>query len=96
MLAAWADVENDLRALAVRESVDPNTPFEAALKALVSKGVLTAEDANSITGLRQLRNLAVHGPAGEVPADRAQGFVAMADAIRWVLSGKPPSSGRVG
>ena len=96
VLAAWANIERDLHALAEREGVDPNQSFATTLTALTSKGVISSDDANSIMGLRQLRNLAVHGPNGEVPVHRAQEFVAMAEAIRWVLSGKPPQSGSVG
>lgn len=95
VLTAWADVERDLRALAASASVDANAPFASTLDALVTKGALTAADASSITGLRQLRNLAVHGPSGELPTNRAQEFVSMADAIRWVLSTKL-QSGQVG
>lgn len=95
VLAAWANVERDLRTLAESENVDTSATFAATLEALVTKGALTAADASSITGLRQLRNLAVHGPTGEVPTSRAQEFVSMADAIRWVLSTKL-QSGQVG
>lgn len=89
VLAAWAEVERDLRALATSENVDTNATFAETLNALVAKGTITATDASSIMGLRQLRNLAVHGPTGELPQNRAQEFVSMADAIRWVLSTRP-------
>lgn len=88
VLAAWATVERDLRALAASRNVDANATFGETLDVLVSKGALTDTDASSIMGLRQLRNLAVHGPPGELPTNRAQEFVSMADAIRWVLSTK--------
>ena len=95
MVLAWTAVESDRRPLCARVGVDSNGAFAETLNALVTKGALSPDDANSMTGLRQLRNLAAHGPSGEVPSHRAQEFVSMTEAIRWVISTKPPS-GQVG
>ncbi len=82
-MTAWSRVEARVRALAgANDVVDQG--IDAALSELVEKGLIENATRDSVSGLRQLRNLADHSP-GELPASRAREFVAMADAIIWVL-----------
>lgn len=90
VLTAWKRVEGALHALAQQHGVQAST-LGAILEALVQGKVIDDGTRDSINGLRQLRNLAVHAPEGRVSASRARDFIAMADAIIWVLS-KPAGS----
>jgi hypothetical protein len=93
VLEAWKQIEHEIEALARANEV-PVSPMPTTLDGLVSRNVITPEARNSITGLRQLRNLAVHGPAGEVSANRAREFLAMAEAILWILRDTKPHGNR--
>jgi hypothetical protein len=84
VLTAWKRLEAEIFARAEREGVSTHQ-FMAALNELVERKVIQPEARNSIMGLRQLRNLAVHGPSGEVSEARARDFLAMADATLWIV-----------
>jgi hypothetical protein len=50
--------------------------------------LITEQTAEAIRGLQVLRNLAVHGPQGELDAQKATEFVALADASIYAILAK--------
>lgn len=89
VLTAWKRLEAEIFSLAGREGVS-NHQFMPALNELVQKQAIGPDTRNSIMGLRQLRNLAVHGPSGEVSPGRAREFLTMTDAILWIIRDTQP------
>jgi hypothetical protein len=94
VLSAWKRVEAALSNIAKREGLS-EVPIVTLMNELVEKKRIAPATRDSLNGLRQLRNLAVHGPSGEVSPERAREFLTMADAILWVIRDeqqRPPST----
>lgn len=84
VLAAWNRVESTVHQLGDQHGVRP-AGFMPTLNELVQKQVIPEATKDSLLGLRQLRQLAVHGPKGELSEARAHEFLVMADAIHSIL-----------
>jgi hypothetical protein len=84
VMEAHAAVEQALRdfvaSVAPDEKIDRLGVAGLARKAL-ELGLITPETANAIQGITVLRNLAAHGRAREVTADRALDYLALTDAV---------------
>ena len=87
ILTAWNRIEQTVSLLAKKYGIQEYT-FLTILNRLVQKNVVGLSTKDSLLGLRQLRNLAVHGINGDVSEARAREFLTMADAILWVISSK--------
>ena len=51
--------------------------------------LISDETLSAVEGLSVLRNLAVHGLGGEIGAQRARDYLALADAVLYALRAKP-------
>ena len=84
IVTAWNEVESAMNRAAVDTGVTA-AGFPEKLRALANKGVLEIHTVDAVTGLRMLRNLAVHAPEPVEP-EKAKEFVRMANAIMFALS----------
>lgn len=83
ILLAWDDLEATVATLATKAGITGSLP--TMLQELVKRGLAKQGTVDSVEGLRQMRNLAVHAPGGEAPQGRAKEFVTLVEAIRWTL-----------
>lgn len=84
VITAWKRVEYAIGFLAGKHNLVEQS-FTSALNELARKKIIEPSIKDSILGLRQLRNLAVHGTAGEVSEARAREFLVITDAILWSM-----------
>jgi hypothetical protein len=82
---AWQKLEHQLKVLGEQHGSRAKST-EALLRELADKGIVKPETTQSILGLVQLRNLAVHSPESGVTKERAKQFVAMVGAISWSVA----------
>jgi hypothetical protein len=85
---AWNQLETCVAGIAADSNVNQKLLPEV-LRALVNKGVIQPSAADSILGLRNMRNLAVHAPPNRLTSEQAREFITMAEAIMWTLGQKP-------
>ncbi len=81
---AWSQLEDQLKAAAIRVGVIPARSVSAmkVLDTLAKKTVLHPATVTSIHGLRNLRNLVAHSPEGRpVTPERAREYVTMVEAV---------------
>jgi hypothetical protein len=81
---AWNQLEERVAAMAAQAGVTKRLLPEV-LRTLAEKGVVQPAVSDSILGLRNMRNLAVHAPPKHLTAEKAREFVTMVDAIMWTL-----------
>jgi hypothetical protein len=81
IVSAWSELEEAVAELASQANV--SGPPSGIPRELVKQGIIKAETANALEGLRHMRNLALHAPGGEPPEGRAREFVTLAQALRW-------------
>jgi hypothetical protein len=81
---AWNALEDRVAAIAEQAAVTQKLLPEV-LRALVEKDVIQPAAADSILGLRNMRNLAVHAPPKRLTANQAREFITMVEAIDWTL-----------
>ncbi|MFA5129741.1 MAG: hypothetical protein WC477_02345 [Patescibacteria group bacterium] len=91
ILAAWNKIEYTIGQLAKQHGFQEYT-FTTNLNRLLQGNIIKISAKNSLLGLRQLRNLAVHGPRGEISEARAREFLTMADAILWSIQSESGKS----
>lgn len=84
ILQAWNEIEGRVEAAAVQAGL-AHRVFPDALRALVEKGMIQHAVRDSIVGLRNMRNLAVHGPSERLTPRQAREFVTMAEAVMWSM-----------
>jgi hypothetical protein len=84
ILSAWKEVETEVMMLADRAGIKGRS-FPDILNALQARGAIETSTKDSIIGLRNLRNLAVHSPPREITTERAQEFATMANAAVWSM-----------
>jgi hypothetical protein len=83
ILSAWNDLEATVATLASKAGITGS--LSTMLQELVKRGLVQQGTVDSVEGLRQMRNLAVHAPGGEAPQGRVKEFVTLVEAIRWTL-----------
>lgn len=87
VVAGYARVEQALQEKL--STIADETPLRlggAGLARLAAqRGLITDETARAIEGLAVLRNLAAHGRAGDITSDRAIDYLALVDAVLFVL-----------
>jgi|SRR5580658_2316174 hypothetical protein len=83
ILSAWDELEAMVATLASKAGITGS--LSTMLQELVKRGLVKQGTVDSVEGLRQMRNLAVHAPRGEAPQARAREFVTMVEAIRWTI-----------
>jgi uncharacterized protein YutE (UPF0331/DUF86 family) len=84
MITAWNGVEAAV-ADAAREAGVATPSFPEQLRALAEKGALATPTVDAISGLRHLRNLAVHAPEPIEP-EKVREFLRMSNAVLFALS----------
>jgi hypothetical protein len=92
VLAAHAAIEKELRDLvtkAVPNDSAARAPMRQLLRIAADHGLITPETANAVEGITVMRNLAAHGQASEVTPERAQDYLALAEAVLYTLRQKP-------
>jgi hypothetical protein len=82
ILQEWNKLEDRVKAAAALAGLNTQLLPEL-LRGLVQKGAIQSSTADAILGLRNMRNLAVHAPPGQLTSARATEFVTMADAVTW-------------
>lgn len=88
VLEAHARVEAVLRAVLQSRGVTESSDQLGAVglaRLARSHGVVTDETAQAIEGLSVLRNLAAHGRARDVSAERARDYLALADGVLFAV-----------
>ena len=88
VIEGYASIELALRGL-LADVEDPRvlrTGASGLARQAVKLGRVNEETARAIEGLGVLRNLAAHGQAGEVTLDRANNYLALVDAVLYVLN----------
>jgi hypothetical protein len=81
---AWNQLEDRVIAAATSTGIT-QTRLPEVLRAMVDKGIIKPSVSDSILGLRNMRNLAVHAPADRLTQSQAREFVIMVEAIMWTL-----------
>lgn len=82
-------LESRIRELANNFEPDVKSrPPGQLIRLLQAKGVIDNQTANSLQGLFQMRNLAVHSREAEMTEEKAEDFIMLANAILFVLSTK--------
>jgi uncharacterized protein YutE (UPF0331/DUF86 family) len=79
MLAAYAEVEDNLTELAAAHSLTGS--YWAIWRALESKGVISSSAADAIENLRKARNALVHIPQRQLMPPEAIEFIAQAELL---------------
>jgi Domain of unknown function (DUF4145) len=81
---AWNRLEQRVADIAAQADVTQKLLPES-LRALVERGIVQPSVSDSVLGLRNMRNLAVHAPTKQVTPEQAREFVTMVEAIMWSL-----------
>jgi len=81
---AWNQLEDRVIAAAASTGIT-QTRLPEILRAMVNKGLIKPSVSDSILGLRNMRNLAVHAPSDRLTQSQASEFVIMVEAIMWTL-----------
>jgi hypothetical protein len=82
--AAWLGLEELVEQVA-RDTGSLGRNFKNRVAALSRNGILKLETVNSLNGLRHMRDLAIHAPAGEMTLARANQFIRLAEALAWTI-----------
>jgi len=80
----WNQLESRVAALAAGANISQKLLPEV-LRSLVDKGIIKPSVADSILGLRNMRNLAVHAPSDRLTREQGREFITMVEAIMWAL-----------
>jgi hypothetical protein len=84
VLRTWNEIERKVIAAMSRAGVVQGR-FPEVLRALVDKGFIEEATRDSILGLRNMRNLAVHAPVDRLNPTQAREFITMAEAVLWSM-----------
>ena len=86
IVSAWSEVEAMLRERLKARGIPADKMPPSTLAAIArDQHIITPELFKSIQGLRELRNLAVHGRASEISQTRASEFVALSSAVKTAI-----------
>lgn len=84
--SSWGAVSTRIDELLTRAEVsEKHIPVFVKLRMLREKGFLTEAETDSVQGLNEMRNLAVHSPAGELNMRKSKEFLALASAQMYLL-----------
>jgi hypothetical protein len=92
VLEAHAAIERELRDLVARAVPDASVaraPIRQLLRIAIDHGLISPETVNALEGITVMRNLAAHGQASDVTPERAQDYLALAEAVLYTLRQKP-------
>jgi hypothetical protein len=90
VMEAHAAVEQELRRVISLSGTSVSTKsIGQLLRLALDQGAITPETAKAVEGITVMRNLAAHGRANEVTAERAQDYLALVDAVLYTLQQKP-------
>jgi hypothetical protein len=101
ILGSWRGVEETTRQLAIAAGISQTVAklsLGGTVKLLVKSSILDEATQELITELRNMRNLAVHGDAGDITAEQAYRYASMAYEVQKRLHDilerlpKPPES----
>jgi hypothetical protein len=81
---AWNQLEKRVSDTAAQFGISQKSLPEV-LRSLVEKGVVNPSVTDSILGLRNMRNLAVHAPAKQLTQEQAREFITLVEEIMWTL-----------
>ena len=84
IIEAWSRIEARLRDLAP-DTDSRRRPVSEIVRRLREEQKINDVTEDSLRGLMQLRNLAVHAPERELSVQKAVDFITLAGAILWVL-----------
>lgn len=88
VMEAHAAIERELRQRLAEAGIteaERHTGASGLARLGVQHGVVNEETMRAVEGLSVLRNLAAHGRAGEVTVERAVDYLALADAVLYVI-----------
>ena len=86
VVAAWSELEEKVRLRLTRAGIDASSMgAPVLLRTARERGLITADQSNSLSGLSALRNLAVHGRGGDLTEERTQEFLLLANTMKTVL-----------
>lgn len=88
IVVAFNRVERSLRDKLGDEFSKQSLRFNS-VKVALERGLITEETARAINGLRNLRNLAAHGLAEDLAAERALDYLVLVDAVLYALDNRP-------
>jgi Domain of unknown function (DUF4145) len=91
----WNQLEDRVAAIAAQVGLTQKLLPEV-LRALVDSRMIQPTTADSILGLRNMRNLAVHAPPKRLTAEQARDFITMVDATVWALEQNLKSASPIG
>ena len=91
----WNQLENRVAVIAAQAGVTQKLLPEV-LRALVDKRLIQPTTSDSILGLRNMRNLAVHAPPQRLTSEQARDFITMAEATTWALEQNLKSASHTG
>lgn len=92
VLEAFARIEKRLGDLLETAKLPHTRRSGTALAKLAANHeLISTETRDSIEGLSSLRNLAAHSPRDDIGSDRARDYIAMADAVLYVIRDKSES-----
>lgn len=95
VMEAHARVESRLREIVAAEGLTASRPqgMRQLARDAAASNLISAESVRAIDGITIMRNLAAHGPRGEVTDDRAGEFIEIVEAILYTLD-QPTSTRR--
>ena len=93
VVAAYHRIEDRLAEMLDSPEVPPHSVLggRALARMARQRGLISEETLAAIEGLSVLRDLTVHS-GGDIGADRARDYLALADAVLYALRSKPSSS----
>ena len=86
ILEAWLRVETKLAEIATKHGIEGKLPVLKLVAILVERALIDHNAGDSIRGLANLRNLAVHASDVELTTQKAVDFIVLARAVLFVLS----------
>lgn len=93
IMAAWNEVERALRDRVGGIAQQPSIAGATLAHIAREGGHISAQTEEALGGLRALRNLAAHGPGGEVDRGKARDYVALADSTIYAIRTWRPKDG---
>ena len=84
VIQAWNEVEGVID-VAARDAGLQASTLPEKVRSLADKGLLAPSTVDAVSGLRVLRNLAVHAPQ-RLPPAKAREFVEMARAVTYAMT----------
>ena len=85
-MIAWQRLENAVEQKLIAKGIE-NLPRGPKLLDMAHREqLITSDQFKSLSGLRQMRNLAAHTPSGDINTVRLSEFLILADAMETVIN----------